>query len=44
MKKIRFNSGNNTVQDGNLYILLLSDDSAPTYPAVNLYSRLSFYD
>ena len=44
MKKIRFNSGNNTVQDGNIYILLLSDDSAPTYPAVNLYSRLSFYD
>lgn len=44
MKKIRFNSNTNTVQDGHIYILLVSDDSAPTYPAVNLYSRLSFYD
>lgn len=44
MRKIRYNSGSNSVQDGNIYILLVSDDSAPTYPAVNLYTRLSFYD
>ena len=44
MRKIRFNSSSGAVQDGNIYILLVSDDIAPTYPAVNLYTRLSFYD
>ena len=44
MRKIRFNSTTNTVQDGNIYVLLVSDDTLPTYPAVNLYTRLSFYD
>lgn len=44
MKKIRFNSGTNSVQDGNIYCLLVSDDSAPSYPAISIYTRLSFYD
>lgn len=44
LKKIRFNSGTSSVQDGAIYILVVSDDSAPTYPAVNMYTRLSFYD
>jgi len=44
LRKIRFNSGSNSVQDGNIYCLLVSDDSAPSYPAINIYTRLSFYD
>lgn len=44
MKKIRYNASANNIQDGALYILLVSDDIAPTFPAINLYSRLSFYD
>lgn len=44
MKKIRYNVSSNTIQDGALYILLVSDDTAPSYPGLSLYSRLSFYD
>lgn len=44
LKPIRFNSVSNVVQDGNIYVLALSDDIAPTYPALTFYSRLAFTD
>lgn len=44
LKPVRFNSITNAVQDGNIYVLVLSDDIAPTYPAVTFNSRLAFTD
>jgi len=44
LKPIRFNSTTNTVQDGNIFVLMISDDIAPTYPACTFYSRLAFTD
>lgn len=44
LRQIRFNSGNNTVQDGNIYVLALSDDTALGTVNLTLYSRLTFSD
>jgi len=44
LRKIRYNIAANTVVEGNIWFLAISDDSLVTYPAINLYSRLSFYD
>lgn len=44
LKPIRYNSTANTVQDGNLYVLCISDDSLASYPAVSWYSRVTFSD
>jgi len=44
MKKVRFApSANNTVE-GGLWMIIISDDSAVTYPQISWYSRVSFYD
>jgi len=44
LKQIKFNSTSNTVQDGCLYMLLLSDDSVLSYPQCTYYARLTFTD
>jgi len=44
IKPVRFNSGTNVVQDGNIYILLISDDSLTAYPQTTWYSRVTFQD
>ncbi len=44
LKPIRYNSGTNVVQDGNLYVLIISDDSLTSYPLVTWYSRVTFSD
>lgn len=44
LKTIRYNSGTNVVQDGNLYVLLISDDAITSYPFVTWYSRVTFSD
>lgn len=43
-KPIRYNSTTNAVQDGCIYVLLLSDDSVLSYPQCFYYSRLTFTD
>lgn len=44
LKRMKFNSTTNTVQDGALYILFISDDSLTSYPVINYYSRVTFDD
>ena len=44
LKPIRFNSGTNTCQDGNIFMLLVSDDAAVSYPTCSYYGRISFTD
>lgn len=44
LKQIKFNSTTNVVQDGCLYMLLLSDDSVLSFPQCTYYSRLTFTD
>lgn len=44
LRPIRFNATANTVQDGNIYMLLISDDSVINYPQITLYSRITFSD
>lgn len=44
LRPVRFNSGTDVVQDGNIYVLLISDDSLTAYPTVTWYSRVTFQD
>lgn len=44
LKQIKYNSTSNVVQDGCLYMLLLSDDSVLNFPQCTYYSRLTFTD
>lgn len=44
LKSVRFNSTTNVVQDGQIYVMMVSDDLVPTYPACTYYSRLAFTD
>jgi len=44
LKTIRFNSSTNFVQDGNIYVMVVSDDIVATFPAVTFYTRLAFTD
>jgi len=44
LRKVRYNSTANTVQDGNIYALVISDDSLSSYPVVTWYSRVTFSD
>lgn len=44
LKPVRYNSSANTLQDGNIYCLAISDDSLASYPAVSWYSRVTFSD
>lgn len=44
VKKITYQAGANTIQDGGLYLIAVSDDSLTTYPQINWGTRVSFYD
>lgn len=44
LKQIKYNSTSNVVQDGCLYMLLLSDDTVLSFPQCTYYSRLTFTD
>lgn len=44
LKTIRWNSSSNVVQDGNIYVMVVSDDIIATFPAVTFYTRLAFTD
>lgn len=44
LRKVRFNSGTNVVQDGNIYVLAISDDAVISYPGLYWYSRITFSD
>lgn len=44
LRPVKFNSTTTARQDGDLFILVISDDVAPTHPVINLYSRLTFSD
>lgn len=44
LRKVQFNSGNLTVQTGNLFALYISDDTLTTFPGTYWYSRVTFSD
>lgn len=44
LREVRYNSGSNTVQDGNIYLLALTDDTALGTVAFTMYSRITFSD
>lgn len=44
LRNTRFNSGTNVVQDGNIYLLAVSDDAALGTVNLNYYSRITFSD
>lgn len=44
IQKIRFQSGADTCQHGNIYVVSVSDDSLVSYPQLTFFSRLSFSD
>lgn len=44
MRPVRINPTATAIQDGGIYMLFVSDDTASTYPTVAFYSRLSFAD
>ena len=44
LKPVRFNATVATPVDGQLYVLLISDDAALSYPQYNFYARLSYTD
>lgn len=44
IKPVRFSSQSTAVQDGNIYILQISDDSLTTFPTVHWHSRVTFTD
>lgn len=44
LRPVRYNSGNNTCQDGNIYVLALSGDTALATVNLTMYSRITFSD
>jgi len=44
LRNVRFASGSNTVQDGNIYVLALSDDTALSTINLTMYARVTFAD
>lgn len=44
LKEVRYNSSTNTVQTGNLFLLIVSDDAVSPSPQINYYSRVTFSD
>jgi len=44
MTKVTYQTGANTIQDGGLYLIAVSDDSLTTYPQITWGIRVSFYD
>lgn len=44
LKEIRYNSSSNTCQDGNLFVLALSNDTALGTVNLTMYARVTFAD
>lgn len=44
LRPVRYNSTTNVVQDGQIYVLAISDDSLTSYPQLFWYSRVTFSD
>lgn len=44
LRPVRYNQNNNTCQDGNIFILTISDDALTTFPSVYWFSRVTFSD
>jgi len=44
LKKIKYNSTTNAIQDGAIYTLYLTDDNTANFPQYAFYNRLSFTD
>lgn len=44
LRRVKYNSTTNVIQDGNIYVLFISDDSLTSYPVINYYSRVTFAD
>lgn len=44
LRNTKYNATTNVVQDGNIYIVMVSDDSLTTYPQITYYSRVTFSD
>jgi len=44
LRPTRFNSTTNAVQDGNIYMLLVTDDQVLSYPACTYHTRVTFND
>lgn len=44
LRNTRYNSGTNVVQDGNIYLLAVSDDAALGTVNLTYYSRITFSD
>jgi len=44
LRPVRYNSSTNVVQDGQIYILAISDDSLTSYPQLFWHSRVTFSD
>lgn len=44
LKPTKFNPTNNTIVDGNIYCLVISDDQVLNYPLVTYYTRITYSD
>lgn len=44
IKKIRYNATTGFCQDGNIYLLFMSDDAVSTFPSITYYQRVAFFD
>jgi len=44
LRPVRVNSSTNVVQDGNIFVLTISDDALTSYPQLYWYSRVTFAD
>jgi len=44
LRPVRINSSTNVIQDGNIYILTISDDALTSYPQLYWFSRVTFAD
>jgi len=42
--KVTYQSTSNTIQDGGIYLMIISDDSLITYPQFTYFVRTSFWD
>jgi len=44
VRKVKYNTGSNTPQHGNIFLLTLSDDAVTFFPLITYHVRTSFYD
>lgn len=44
LKPVRYSAATNSVVDNNIFLLVISDDSVPTYPAIFWHTRVAFTD